>query len=264
LTTDVNFHRALCYHKMMSSTRIILLCGGISIFFFVAWNVIRFRSLVSIGTELAARANAYEQHPVDSTIRVLFIGDSSAVGVGASSPLESVAGRLGARFPTADIINRGHNGDKVHDALSQFQEFEGQHFDLIVIQAGGNDIVRLTPFSQIEKQALSLLQTAHSMADAVILLHGGNIGSATLFPLPLRKLYTYRTARVRAIYQRIAPANGARYVDIWREADKDPFELYADKYYAADFFHPSSIGYGFWYEQVEKEIDAQMNKAIVE
>ncbi|MDP2587187.1 MAG: SGNH/GDSL hydrolase family protein, partial [bacterium] len=58
------------------------------------YQTLRIRRLISIGKELAASAVAYEQVPARADRSILVVGDSSAIGVGAGMPEESVAGRL--------------------------------------------------------------------------------------------------------------------------------------------------------------------------
>ena len=86
----------------------------------VLYQAIRIRRLVLIGVDLAATAVAYEQHPENPALSILVVGDSSAIGVGASAPGESVAGRLGEYFPTATIQNRGISGQRLADLLVTF------------------------------------------------------------------------------------------------------------------------------------------------
>src|SRR5665213_3447970 len=56
-----------------------------------------------VGHRIAAQAVPYEQHPPNPAMYILVMGDSTAVGTGAATNTESIAGRLGARYPQADI-----------------------------------------------------------------------------------------------------------------------------------------------------------------
>lgn len=61
---------------------------------------------------------------------------------------------------------------------------------------------------------------------------------------------------VREIFMREASNRSkVQYVDLFESAENDVFNTDIDKYYAPDLFHPSSAGYGVWYEDVKKYLD---------
>lgn len=234
----------------------VLLAIFLLILVYVFSQFLRTRHFISIGEGLAAEAVAYEQHPEDPSERVLFIGDSSAVGTGSSEPALSTAGRYGANHPNADIRNLAVNGSKTHELVPRLTALDGQQFDLIVIQIGGNDIVRFTDASEQEASLRSVLEIASTLSDRVLVLHGGNVGTSKLFPAGTRWIFTRRTRATREMYLRVLPEYGAYYVDIFYEPKDDPFSRDAKKYYSPDNFHPSEHGYGLWYEEIEKTLDA--------
>lgn len=215
----------------------------------------RTRHYIQIGIALAEQAVPYEQHPANPSLHFLVIGDSTAVGTGASRPEDSTAGRLGKDYPTADIVNKGVNGSKVAALPERFTEFKDDQFDLVLIQIGGNDIVRFTDPAAIERDLKTTLTEANRVGKQVILLHCGNFGTAKLLPVGSRWIFTNRTAKIRTLYQRIAPEYDAAYIDLWRVSSDDPFARDPDTYYAADYFHPSSAGYEDWYQHIKVELN---------
>ena len=46
-----------------------------------------------------------------------------------------------------------------------------------------------------------------------------------------------------------------RYIDLFREHDKDPYYGNPEYYYAADLFHPSTAGYADWYSIIGPALD---------
>jgi lysophospholipase L1-like esterase len=152
----------------------------------------RTKHFIRVGEELAVAAApvAFQQMPEQPTHRILNIGDSSVVGTGSSDPALSVAGRFGADYPDAHIVNLGINGTKTGELIERFEGIRDQQFDLIVIHTGGNDIVRFTPYTDLEQQLPRVLDLANAISDTVVLLHGGNVGTATLFPAGTRWLFT--------------------------------------------------------------------------
>ncbi len=219
---------------------------------YVAYQIIRTRYYISIGIGLAEAAVKYEQHPANPTIRILTIGDSSVVGTGSTDPTLTVAGRLGTDYPTADITNLGVNGTRTLELIERFKGIQGQHYDLIIIHTGGNDIVHFTSMADIESGLGQVLELATTMSDSVIVLHGGNVGSSKLFPAPTRWIFTYRTKKVREIFMRVTTEKGVHYVDLFREGKSDPFVTDPKKYYGSDYFHPSADGYGDWYSGIKQ------------
>lgn len=225
------------------------------ILIYVVYAFFRTRHYINIGNGLADAAVKYEQHPENPTVRILTIGDSSVVGTGASKPQESVAGYLGAKYPHADITNIGVNGAKTMEIAPRLASFADQRFDLVLIHAGGNDIVRFTKLSEVEESVRAILQEATKLSDNVIILHGGDVGTARLFPAGTRWLFTRRTHQVREIFLRLTKKFDVHYIDLWRKDANDPFFEDPKRFYAADWFHPSSHGYKDWFDHIEPVLD---------
>ena len=137
----------------------IMLYLFIFLVLFIIYDVIVVRYYITIGEKISEEAidNAYEQHPKNADLRILNIGDSSVVGVGALDPTKSVAGRLGAKYPNAVVVNNGVNGSKTKELIPRFEAIQDQKFDLIVIHTGGNDIVRLVNVEEAAKDLETVL-----------------------------------------------------------------------------------------------------------
>lgn len=240
---------------MSTSVVKMLVAVGIIILLYGIMQYVRTRHYITIGVGLAKAAVAYEQHPTNPTAHILVIGDSTAVGVGASTPADSTAGLIGRDYPTMDMINRGVSGAKVTELVNRFSDFTDQQFDLVVVQIGGNDIVRFTDYDAIKRDLPLVLAEAQRVGKQVMILHGGNIGTTLLFPAGTRWLWTKRTAAVRNIYLQIVPQYQATYIDIWRVGAADPFATDPPTYYAADYFHPSSAGYADWYTFMQPVVE---------
>lgn len=228
---------------------IILVIGLLAVYSLAQYW--RSRYYVRIGISLAEQTVAYEQHPALPTTRILVIGDSTAVGTGATTPQDSTAGLLGRDYPAAEIINRGVNGSRVADLTTRFAGFSDDEFDLVLVQIGGNDIVRFTNYAALEENLHTVLAEAQRVGKQVVLLHCGDFGTARLLPVGTRWLISRRTKQLREIYLRVAPQYDATYVDLLRPRKADPFALDPKTYYAADQFHPSSAGYADWYEHIK-------------
>ncbi len=206
--------------------------------------------------ELMREARPYAQSPADPTMRILVMGDSTAVGTG-SAPEESIAGRLGARYPGALIVNESENGMKLEEFVRRINAREGERYDLVVMQIGANDIVGLTSERDIRARLGEALGRADSLAPRTIVICAGNVGLAPVFKWPASALYTARARSVRALYlEEVAKHPSARYVDLFNEREDEPFNKDIDRYYARDHFHPSGAGYGIWFGKLEPFLPA--------
>jgi len=228
---------------------LILLIVGVVIAYSV-YEYVRFMKLVEIGRELSNGASAFSRDE-GSELKILVVGDSTAVGVGASSEL-SVPGRLSMAL-SADIENLSISGAKTVDVLRQLKSIqEDTRYDMVLIHAGANDVIRRTPLNQVRSDVQDLLKVAKLKSEKVVLLTSGDIGEAPIWPLPLRWFISHRTKEVREIIKSETKAQDALYVDIFSHDLK--FKENPELYYALDFLHLSGDGYKKWFELVIQEI----------
>ncbi len=187
----------------------------------------------------------YEQHPDNPTMKILVAGDSTGVGTGAKSSKDSIAGRLGKDFPSADIRNISKNGITTEELRKKLDRLAEGQYDLIVVQIGANDVTKFTSKEKVAREIKLVLDYAGAHATSVILLTAGNMGLSPVFRAPFSNYITSRTLMVREIFQSEASVRpSVTYIDLFKEVEDDTFSKDIDKYYADDLFHPSSDGYG--------------------
>ncbi|MDQ5952299.1 MAG: hypothetical protein QG626_426 [Patescibacteria group bacterium] len=245
---------------MVMATKIILLILAI-IVLIIAIDIMQTQRLIAIGIQQTQKATAFQRRLADPEYAILVIGDSSAVGVGALPPDESIAGRLAKDFPTADVENLAVSGSKVQDALMQLSNLPpNARYDLILIQIGGNDIVRRTPLSDLQRDIPKLLSRAQQHSSNVVQLTSGNVGTSKLLPFGTRWYFTLRTKQVRKIFMAANIAANTHYVDLLRKHSEDPYAKDPQTYYSPDFFHPSAAGYGDWYAFVQPVVTQILSK----
>ena len=226
------------------------------VYLFVVY--IQTRHLIAISDDLASNAEVFSREydtKNDAEKSFLVIGDSTAVGTGALRKEESIAGRLGFDYPRASIINLGVNGSKTNELIPRLTSLGDKQYDFILIQIGGNDIVRRTKLVELKQSIDAVLSEAKKHSDNVMLMTSGNVGIAKLLPFGTRFIFTKRTRAVREIFIEISEKNQVLYVDIFRESKDDPFAQNPEKYFSEDFFHPSSEGYADWYTFVRTQLD---------
>jgi len=197
----------------------------------------------------------FQQNNPQAGLKILFLGDSTALGTGAKDNTESVAGWFGRDFPEAHIVNVSHNGTKLSDLVKNFPPMSGERYSVVILQIGGNDILRLTSLKKIERDLSIVISRAKILGDYVLILHSGNVGIAPIFSWPFDWLYTWRSRMVRALYIKKARTIGVLYADLFTDRENDPFLKDVDRFYSADHLHPSGQGYWVWYETIRRTLD---------
>ncbi len=205
--------------------------------------------------ELARRSEPLQQTPAAATVRLLIVGDSTAVGTGASTAQRSLAGLLAQDHPGLRIDNRARDGAKFADVLTQFGTLgPADRYDLVLVQAGGNDVIRLRGREAMRTDIEQVIAKAREHGDRVIVMPAGNVGNAPFFFPPLSWWMTSRSRELHGFVRTAAAQHGAVYVNLFHERADDPFvqrpELNAD-----DGLHPSDAGYRVWFDQLMAQAD---------
>ncbi len=192
---------------------------------------------------VVAQAVPYSRSEAPNGKALLIVGDSTAYGVGAETPEVSTAGRVG-QVLGASVENHARSGGKTREVLVQLNKAQKEHYDVIVIQVGANDITHFSNSTQTQAELARALKRAKELAPTVVLITCGDIGNAPLWPWPLGHLYTYRAQVFREKFMATAEEHGVSYVDLFTKPDvygTDPA-----RYYSSDGLHLSGEGYGVW------------------
>ena len=196
-----------------------------------------------------------------ATAQLLLVGDSTAVGTGASAADASVAGLIARQHPHVRIVNQVCVGAKFADTLRQLKP--PQRFDLILILGGGNDVIRLTGNAALQADVARALQLASDRAETVVLMPAGNVGNTPFFSRPLSWPMRQRSLRLHAIARSAAASANAIYVNGYEERDEDPFVRHAQRLNAADGLHPSDDGYQLWFGALQEQVALSQRLAAV-
>ena len=205
--------------------------------------------------ELARQSQPWQASPVPASATLLIVGDSTAVGTGASAPQASLAGLISREHPQVQIVNRAKDGARFADIARQLEGDE--RFDVIVVLGGGNDVIRLTGREELQAGIERTAQLARARADTVILMPSGNVGNAPFFFAPWSWLMTQRSKNLHQLVRSAAASSGAIYVKLYQDKAADPFAQEPGRLHARDGLHPSDAGYELWY----RELDAQAGLA---
>lgn len=160
------------------------------------------------------------------------VGDSTAQGIGASSPDCGYVGQLLVRLRDAQrrpwrVVNLSVTGarvaDVVRDQVPRINE-PGEP-ELVTCAAGANDVIRFG-FRRVAEALRELIRALPP--------------NAVLATIP-QGLLPGRTRELNQIIRADAPAAGLRIADAWAHTGP-PWQ----GKYAADDFHPNDTGYGEW------------------
>ncbi|MEO7428762.1 MAG: GDSL-type esterase/lipase family protein [Acidimicrobiales bacterium] len=184
--------------------------------------------------------------PAGRSLRMVWLGDSTAAGVGASSAAAAVPARvaLGLRRPI-DLVDLAVSGDRVRDVVhDQLPKLAAQHPDVILISIGANDAIHLTSraaFRRTYEQMLAAMPTDVK----VVLLGVPDMGAPPRLAQPLRALAGLRGRQLDTLVRKMARDAGALYVNIAEETGPT-MRSDTSRYFAADRYHPADDGYALW------------------
>jgi lysophospholipase L1-like esterase len=182
-------------------------------------------------------------------LRVTWIGDSTAAGVGSSSGDMAVSRQVGRRL--ADELDRpivlqvvAVSGARVDDVVTQQLARVDPGADVVFLSVGANDVTHVTSTGTFAEQYRTMLDGLPSEA-AVIAIGVPDLGSVTRLAQPLRAVAGWRGSTYDVIAADEAGRAGATRVDL--AAGTGPaFRADPDRLLAADHYHPSDAGYAVW------------------
>ena len=182
-----------------------------------------------------------------TSLRLAVLGDSSAAGFGANSPLETPAallaqGLVDAADRPVRLINFSSIGARSNDLDEQVTRALQVHPHAAVIMIGGNDV---THFVRPQTAVRALEQAVSRLAErgtGVIVGTCPDIGTVKPIPQPLRYLARHLSRQMAAAQTIAIVEAGGRSVSL-ADLLGPEFEAYPDEMFAADGFHPSSAGY---------------------
>ena len=235
--------------KPFRPLRASLATAGLAVSAAAAWQAWLIRRAAGRGRRLAARSAAYEAKPPRARARVLVLGDSTAVGVGAAAAEESMAGLLSARFPDAEIVNHAFNGARLRDlaALAERLPASRRRFDLALLLAGGNDVLRLTQRHSLVGDAGRLLRRLQHLARHTVWMGCADVGRSPAFLPPWSWWLSRRTARTMGLLAHEARAQGACFIDLTRGPPQGLG-------FASDGVHPDSGSYRRCFEVLMQRV----------
>ncbi len=234
-------------------------------FFFIALAVVVYLLVVVIRSRIslykvrdAVRRNKPYFRNVDNPVQhIAILGDSTMYGAGVKDPANTIGGLLAAKYPKASIETRAVSGAKIKDLNKQFEQLSHQHYKLIVVGIGGNDIVFMSNYKRARGELVSFLDKVSPVADKIVLSHSVNMGNIGFFAPPLSYLFDYRTRKLSNMYAKVTKKySNIRYVNFYRPKRQDHYNKDNRKIFIAeDGFHPSDYANRYFFDLIWQEIN---------
>jgi lysophospholipase L1-like esterase len=185
-----------------------------------------------------------------TALRVVWLGDSTAAGVGVDDPGDAlpvvVARELGV---AVDLTVLAVSGARVADVVDeQLPAVAALEPDVVLVSVGANDVTHLTSRDDLADRYRQLVGGLPDRA-AVVLLGVPDMGSVPRLAQPLRAVAGFRGRQLDEVVREVARDVGATYVPIAR-ATGPAFRREPDRMFAADEYHPSAAGYRLWADAV--------------
>ncbi|ANM30102.1 hypothetical protein ABI59_11740 [Acidobacteria bacterium Mor1] len=194
-------------------------------------------------------------------LRVLFVGDSSAVGVGVSTLDDALPGRVVAGLASdheTDWRLIGRTGATTRDTLARLSREAAGSFDIAVTALGVNDVTRGRSLDGwLEEQAALVTLLEERYAVRRTMLSGlPPVHRFPALPQPLRWYLGAQTRRFDRALARLAEGRrGCTHVPISDQTGDAGSDAMA-----SDGFHPGPRIYARWAELVVEGIRRQETK----
>lgn len=204
------------------------------------------RSLLIAGAAAALARPAGVRAAPPRPLRIAVLGDSLALGTGASKPdggfLFRAYRALLRERPGSEIDDFAIGGSTVDDVLRlQTPRLAGTRYDIAIVCAGSNDVVRRTAGAPFAFAFGTLLRRIAALAPGTRLVCCGvpDVSVSPLFAAERDAIAAASREDDRAV-RSAAAAAGASFVDLYTvtHAARD-----AAGFLSGDRFHPSDRGY---------------------
>ena len=218
-------------------------------------QTVKIMRALHLGRGIVSATSAFRQQPTQPAMRVLLMGDSTGMGVGAQAG-QSLAALLAADRPDAEVLNISCSGARLADIADQLQHLPRSTvpWDLLLLHAGGNDIFRGTSPARMQRAAEALLAQLVPLARHVVWLGPPNVGLLPAFVPPFSWLLSRRSMLACALFKQCADRSGVRFVDFCEPRDKTFFSADPTRFIAPDQVHPTGETYRHCYGLLKQSL----------
>ena len=191
-------------------------------------------------------------------LRMVWLGDSTAAGVGSSSPATTLPRLVAAQVSTvADrpvvLTGLAVSGARIVDVLQDQVALVPADSDIVLMSIGSNDVTHLTSSSTFRSTYVDVLERLPAGVD-VVLLGVPDFGAPPRLAQPLRAVTAIRGRTIDGVVAAIARERDVGYVDIAGRTGPT-FRREPDRMFADDGYHPSDAGYRLWADAVAPVVE---------
>ena len=182
------------------------------------------------------------------SITYVALGDSSAVGVGASRGggyPERLASRLRQQGLSVGLTNVGMSGAVVHDVFtSQIKRAVATQPTLVTIGIGTNDLWRGTSLEDFRDDLDRIARRLKPTGASLVIVNVPDMALAPVARMVPSHLYEGRIEPFNEAISAVARAHGMHVVDLYTASRE--FIPKRPDFFSFDGFHPSDSGYEQW------------------
>ncbi len=184
-------------------------------------------------------------------LRLVLLGDSTALGVGVERVTETVGGQLatlladGPGGRRVELSSVAVSGSRSGDLGTQVaRALVGRRPDIAVILVGGNDAIHFGRPAEAAEHLAAAVRRLRGVGVPVVVGTAPDLGAARAFPPPLRQLVGWQGRRLARARTAAVKTAGGVAVDL---AGQTGAVFRADAgTYCHDGYHPSADGYRVW------------------
>jgi lysophospholipase L1-like esterase len=198
--------------------------------------------------------------PGPDALDVVWLGDSTATGVGTGTVEQSMAFRVAEGLtprPTTLTILAVSGAEVAEVGEEQLPDLAATEADVVFVSVGANDVTALTRTGAFRTAYRELLEgiTAALPAAEVVLVGIPDMGTAPRLAVPLRQIAGARGAQLDQVIADLAQDHLAQHIDL-AERTSRTFSSDPDRYFSDDGYHPGPDGHGVWADAVLAAVDA--------
>lgn len=222
--------------------------GGVAV---VAGQMMLARSRRYAQPDLRLAMRATFGDAAAAPLRLVLLGDSTALGVGVERVTDTVGGQLAVLLAEApggrrvELSSVAVSGSRSADLGTQVaRALVGDRPDVAVVLVGGIDAINFIPPTEAAEELAAAIGRLRAAGVAVVVGACPDLGAARAFAPPLRQLVGWQARRLARAQIVAATAAGGVPVDL---AAKTGAVFRADAgTYCHDGYHPSADGYRVW------------------
>jgi len=186
-------------------------------------------------------------------LRMVWLGDSTAAGVGASSAATALPSLVAKRISATqgrrvELLGLAVSGARIADVRESQVGRVPADTDIVLVSIGSNDVTHLTRRSTFRSTYEDVLERLPERTE-VVLLGVPDFGAPPRLSQPLRAVAGRRGRTLGTTVVDLARSHRAAYVDIAAETGPT-FRSQRERMFADDGYHPSDAGYRLWSDAV--------------